>query len=46
VRGAGHPNDGHWYVKQVTHTLGRGSWKQSFQLAREGMISNVPAVRP
>ncbi len=46
VRGAGLAHDGLWYVRQVTHTLGRGSWKQNFQLARDGLISNVPMVRP
>jgi hypothetical protein len=44
VRGAGLAHDGLWYVKSVTNTLTRGSWKQSFSLAREGLVSNVPAV--
>jgi hypothetical protein len=44
VRGAGLAYDGLYFVRSVTHTLGRGSWKQSFQLARDGLISNVPAV--
>jgi hypothetical protein len=44
VRGAGLAHDGLWFVRQVTDTLGRGSWKQSFQLARDGLISNLPAV--
>ncbi len=44
VRGAGLAHDGLWFVKSVTDTLGRGTWKQSFQLSREGVISNVPAV--
>ena len=44
VRGAGLAHDGLWFVRQVTDTLGRGSWKQSFQLAREGLVSNLPAV--
>jgi len=46
VRGAGLAHDGLWYVRQVTHSLGRGSWKQNFQLARDGLIANVPMVRP
>lgn len=46
VRGAGLAHDGLWYVRQVTHTLGRGSWKQAFQLARDGLLPNVPVVRP
>lgn len=44
VRGAGLAHDGLYFVRSVTHTLGRGSWKQSFQLQRDGLISNVPAV--
>lgn len=44
VRGAGLMHDGLFYVKSVTNTLSRGSWKQSFQLVRDGAISNVPAV--
>jgi hypothetical protein len=44
VRGAGLAYDGLWYVKSVTNTLTRGSWKQSFTLARDGLVSNVPAV--
>ncbi|MFU8874988.1 hypothetical protein [Micromonospora sp. SL4-19] len=46
VRGAGPAHDGLWFVRSVTHTLGRGSWKQSFQLARDGLVSNVPEVTP
>lgn len=44
VRGAGLAHDGLWFVRSVTSTLARGSWKQSFQLSREGMVSNTPAV--
>ncbi|HYJ29175.1 MAG TPA: hypothetical protein VEW25_02390, partial [Allosphingosinicella sp.] len=44
VRGAGLAHDGLWFVRSVTSTLGRGSWKQNFQLSREGMVSNTPAV--
>jgi hypothetical protein len=44
VRGAGLAYDGLYFVRSVTHTLGRGSWKQSFQLSRDGLVSNVPAV--
>ena len=44
VRGGGLAHDGLWFVKSVTDTLGRGSWKQSFQLARDGMVANLPAV--
>ncbi|MFB6608717.1 hypothetical protein ACFCVO_00205 [Agromyces sp. NPDC056379] len=46
VRGAGAAHDGLWFVRSVTTTLGRGSGKQSFQLARDGLVSNVQAVTP
>lgn len=36
VRGAGQMYDGTYYVKQVTHRLKRGEYKQSFSLTREG----------
>jgi hypothetical protein len=44
VRGAGTPYDGLFYVKSVTHEIERGSYKQSFSLARNGLISTVPTV--
>lgn len=44
VRGAGTPFDGLYYVKSVNHDIQRGSYKQSFELARNGLISTVPAV--
>lgn len=46
VRGAGVAHDGLWFVRSVTHTLGRGSWKQAFQLSRDGLVSSVPQVMP
>lgn len=46
VRGAGIAHDGLWYVHQVTHAIGRGSWKQSFQLARDGLLPTVGTVTP
>jgi hypothetical protein len=46
VRGAGPAHDGVWFVKSVTHTLGRGKWKQGFQLSRDGLGSLVSAVTP
>ncbi|MDD7942416.1 hypothetical protein PHK61_28775 [Actinomycetospora lutea] len=46
VRGAGPAHDGVWFVRSITHTLGRGSWKQAFQLARDGLVSTVPEVLP
>lgn len=36
VRGAGRTSDGTYYVKQVTHHIKRGEYKQHFSLAREG----------
>ena len=44
VRGAGLPYDGLFYVKSVTHEIERGSYKQSFTLARNGILPTVPAV--
>jgi hypothetical protein len=44
VRGAGLPFDGLYYVKSVTHEIERGSYKQGFALARNGLISTVPTV--
>lgn len=35
LRGVGFLLDGTWYVKQVTHKIQRGSYKQAFSLARE-----------
>ncbi|MCC8250474.1 hypothetical protein [Saccharothrix luteola] len=46
VRGAGITYDGLYYVKSVTHNLQRGSYTQNFTLAREGLISLAPVVRP
>jgi hypothetical protein len=44
VRGAGLPFDGLYYVKSVTHEIERGSYKQSFTLARNALISTFPTV--
>lgn len=44
VRGAGLPFDGLYYVKSVTHQIERGSYKQSFSLARNALISTLPTV--
>jgi len=44
VRGAGVAYDGLYYVDSVTHDLKRGEYKQSFQLSRDGLISNTPKV--
>jgi len=44
VRGAGLPFNGLYYVKSVTHDIKRGEYKQSFTLARNGLVSTVPTV--
>jgi hypothetical protein len=44
VRGAGLPFDGLYYVKTVTHDIKRGEYKQSFTLARNGLVSTLPSV--
>ena len=44
VRGAGLAYDGLYYVNSVTHNLKRGEYKQSFNLSRDGLVSNTPAV--
>lgn len=44
VRGAGLAFDGLYYVKSVTHSLKRGTYKQDFELTRNGVISTVPRV--
>jgi len=44
VRGAGPAFDGLYYVKSVTHSIERGEYNQSFQLARNGLISTVEKV--
>lgn len=46
VRGAGTAYDGLYYVNSVTHNIQRGQYKQSFQLSRDGLISNTPRVVP
>jgi hypothetical protein len=44
VRGAGPAFDGLHYVKSVTHTMQRGTYKQRFTLSRNGLLSTVPRV--
>jgi hypothetical protein len=46
VRGAGVAYDGFYYVRSVTHNLKRGEYKQSFTVARDGLISLTPRVMP
>ena len=44
VRGAGDAFDGLYYVSSVSHTIKRGEYKQSFTLARNGLLSTIPKV--
>jgi hypothetical protein len=46
LRGAGFTNDGFYYVKSVSHSIGKGQYKQRFSLAREGVGALTPAVIP
>jgi hypothetical protein len=46
VRGAGPAFDGLYYVKNVTHKIKRGEYKQNFTLTRNGLVSTVPTVNP
>jgi hypothetical protein len=46
LRGAGFSYDGMYYVKSVTHKIGRGQYKQSFNLTREGTGAITPVVVP
>src|SRR3954447_1155008 len=44
VRGAGDAFDGLHYVSSVTTTMRRGEFSQTFALARNGLLSTIPAV--
>lgn len=46
LRGAGLAHDGLYMVREVKHQIARGSYTQAFKLAREGLGSTVPVVRP
>jgi hypothetical protein len=46
VRGVGFSYDGLYYVSEVTHTIKRGEYKQSFSLTREGRGALTPLVVP
>jgi hypothetical protein len=46
VRGAGFSYNGNYYVKQVTHRIRRGEYKQGFTLTREGHGALTPLVVP
>ena len=45
VRGVGKSYGGYYYVKQVTHRIKRGEYKQSFTLIREGRGSTTQKVK-
>lgn len=45
LRGAGFTNDGKYFVTNVTHSISKGAYKQSFGLRREGVGSVVALVR-
>jgi hypothetical protein len=44
VRGAGDAFNGLYFVTKVTHRLARGTFTQSFGLARNALLSTVPVV--
>ena len=44
VRGATDTFNGRYYVKSVTHNIKRGSFTQSFSLARGGIKSDISRV--
>lgn len=44
VRGAGPAFDGLYYVSSTTHTFQENRYKQSFELTRNALLPNVPAV--
>jgi hypothetical protein len=46
VRGVGIAFDGAYFVSSVTSTLKRGSFKQNFELTRNGIVSLTPRVKP
>ncbi|MGB3299955.1 MAG: hypothetical protein WBA76_16950, partial [Phormidesmis sp.] len=46
VRGCGDSYNGLYMVKQVTHLIQRGEYRQQFTLAREGLDASLPVVRP
>jgi hypothetical protein len=46
LRGAGFSYDGLYYVKEVTHQIRLGEYRQSFTLTRDGLGSLTPVVPP
>jgi hypothetical protein len=46
LRGVGKTYDGLYYVKTVTHNIGKGKYTQNFSLSREGTGTTTPFVLP
>ncbi|MEL7045554.1 MAG: hypothetical protein AAGL66_11095, partial [Pseudomonadota bacterium] len=46
VRGVGDTYNGFYYVKEVNHSIAKGSYTQSFTLQREGTGATSPVVVP
>jgi len=46
LRGVGFMHDGFYYVKNVTHKISKGEYKQEFTISREGLGSTTPVVIP
>jgi hypothetical protein len=46
VRGVGQTYGGNYYVQSVTHSIRRGSYRQSFNLSRDGLGALLPLVVP
>jgi hypothetical protein len=46
LRGVGIQYGGMYYVREVTHEINLGSYKQRFVLSREGALTTTPAVIP
>jgi hypothetical protein len=46
LRGIGFMHDGFYYVKNVTHKISKGDYKQAFTISREGLGSTTPVVNP
>ena len=44
LRGVGYSYDGLYYVKQVTHRIRQGEYKQSFTITREGLDTNIQTL--
>jgi hypothetical protein len=46
VQGAGLTYDGLYFVDSVTHNIKPGEYKQSFEISRNGLVSQTPVVVP